>query len=294
MNKQILSLEEIFPFVRHVHLSGIEPFNQSTLLKAFDYRLFYIYDGKGYLMIKGRKYSVNKGNLLLWQPGTEYLIFSEPSHHMVIIGVNFDFTWNKRKLNNPIPPEKSKTFSDDRIVEYVRFTDMDAFNEPIFIKDFQAHENILLEMNHEYIVKKKYYVQRICGLFLALLGSIARYISVPNTSTNPDFNHIDLILDYIHAHYDQSISNKIIGAQHNFHPNYINKLMVLHTGISLHQYLINYRISKAANLMQTTGKSISEIAYGVGYKDISYFSRAFKSKMGESPGSFKSHSLGRI
>lgn len=289
-----LLLEEIRPFVRHVHLSGIEPFNQSTLLRALDYRIFYIYDGEGYLMINGRKYPVNKGNLLFWQPGIEYLIYSEPSYNMVIIGINFDFTWDNKNLNNPIPPVKSKDFNESRIVECIRFSDLDAFNEPVFIKDFKAYENILLEMNQEYTVKKKYYLQRICGLFLSIIGIVARYVSVPSISMGEGCRHIDLILDYIHANYNRPISNSEIGEKHNFHPNYVNRLMVLHTGTSLHQYLINYRISVAVNLMRTTGRNISEIAYSVGYKDVSYFSRAFKSKMGVSPSSYKTYAMGRI
>ena len=64
-NQKELLIEECTPYVRHVHLSGIEPFNQSTRLKALDYRVFYIYGGQGYLMIKGRKYPVRKGNLFL-------------------------------------------------------------------------------------------------------------------------------------------------------------------------------------------------------------------------------------
>jgi YesN/AraC family two-component response regulator len=107
-------------------------------------------------------------------------------------------------------------------------------------------------------------------------------------------NRIDLLLDYIHTNYDQPLSNDKIGKRFNFHPNYINKLMVLHTGTSLHQYLINFRLSKAANMLQSSSKSISEIAYSVGYKDINYFSKAFKNKYGESPSSFRSRLLGLI
>lgn len=294
MNRKELSIEEINPYIRHIHLSGIEPFIQSKLLKAFDYRLFYIYDGKGYIMVSGRRYNVAKGNLFFWQPGLEYLIFSDPSHCMVIIGVNFDFTWNNCRLDKPISPEKSNVFCEDNIVEYIHFTDVNAFNEPIYIKEFQAFENILLEMNYEYISRKKYYIQRICGLFLSFISIVARYVSDASASHVPGFKNIDLILDYIHAHYNEPISNIEIGLKHNFHPNYINKLMVLHTGTSLHQYLINYRITKAANLMRISGKSITEIASNVGYEDISHFSKAFKMKMGESPKSFRAHSLGRI
>lgn len=294
MNKIALAFEDIYPFVRLAHIVNIEPHIRPKLLKAFDYRLFYIYGGEGSFIVNGRKYPVAKGNLLFWQPGTEYSIHCEPTHTMTIIGINFDFTWNKSMLHDPIPPEKPENFNEDDIVEYALFTDAAELNEPAYLKDLQQHESFLLEINYEYTVKKKYYLQRISGLFLSLMDIVARYLCAPGAAPNQGYQNVDLMLDYIHSHYDQPVSNGEIGAKFNFHPNYINKLMVMHTGTSLHQYLINYRIARAVNLMQTSDKSISEIAYAVGYKDISYFSRVFKSKMGESPGSFKDRFIGRI
>jgi AraC-like DNA-binding protein len=68
--------------------------------------------------------------------------------------------------------------------------------------------------------------------------------------------------------------------------------MALHTGKPLHQYIIDYRLTRAAGMMRTSGKTITEIAASVGYRDVSYFSRAFKSRFGKSPIRYQSQFLG--
>ncbi|MDD5603266.1 MAG: AraC family transcriptional regulator [Eubacteriales bacterium] len=87
--------------------------------------------------------------------------------------------------------------------------------------------------------------------------------------------------------YEREITNKMIGRLFSFHPNYINKLMVHNTGKSLHKYILYHRISKAIVLIQSTDKSISEIAYKVGFNDSIHFSKQFKKVTGNKPMHFR-------
>lgn len=54
------------------------------------------------------------------------------------------------------------------------------------------------------------------------------------------------------------------------------------TGLSTKEYLNDYRLLLAHQLLQT-GMSIAEVAFEVGFGDPSYFSRAFKGKYGVTP-----------
>jgi len=49
-------------------------------------------------------------------------------------------------------------------------------------------------------------------------------------------------------------------------------------------FLINYRLEKAQEILMNSGKSVSEVAYETGYTSPSYFGKAFKKKFGRSPG----------
>ena len=54
-------------------------------------------------------------------------------------------------------------------------------------------------------------------------------------------------------------------------------------GLTPHDYLINARVRRARQLLVESNLSIKEIASALGYRDIYFFSRQFKAKMGITP-----------
>lgn len=66
-----------------------------------------------------------------------------------------------------------------------------------------------------------------------------------------------------------------------------NKLKAL-TGLSTTQFIRKTRIEYACQLLQQPQKSISEVAFAVGFQHISTFNRAFKEWTGQTPGDFRS------
>lgn len=58
-------------------------------------------------------------------------------------------------------------------------------------------------------------------------------------------------------------------------------------GVPVFKYLQNERLSKAHQLLRTTGKSVQEVAWHVGYDSLSSFSNAFEKKFGYRPSQIK-------
>ena len=248
---RLISFRDVNPFVRYVHMSHMESSLHQTSVKAYDHRLMYVYDGKGFFLVDNVKYHVSKGSLLYWQSGTEYMVSPDESGCMTVIGVNFDFTSDRNNVDYPVQPEKAREFNSDNILEKVCFRDAKSFNSMIFIRNCHSLESILLEMKNEYVIRKDHYKTRINGLFLTLLADIARLTDLPSASSNDDENLTDRIIKFICKNYAYPLTNKDIASKFNYHINYINRMMVLNTGTSLHQYLINYRIS-GQSLLKTT------------------------------------------
>ena len=69
--------------------------------------------------------------------------------------------------------------------------------------------------------------------------------------------------------------------------NRFTKVFTDYWQISPQEYLINYRISHAKNLLVNTAQTIGEIAARLGYSDHYFFARQFKAKTGFSPGVFR-------
>ena len=88
---------------------------------------------------------------------------------------------------------------------------------------------------------------------------------------------------YINEHLNADLSVAKL-AEHLFvSPNYLSRLFKKVAGIGCSEYIIKQRISKAKAMLETTSVQTGNIARYVGYKDINYFSVAFKKYTGLSP-----------
>ena len=83
-------------------------------------------------------------------------------------------------------------------------------------------------------------------------------------------------MDYIRLNFRENLTNEDIGKVFGYHPNYVNALLVKHTKMSLHQYVIDCKLNSAVQQLLTTDKSISEIADEINIPDTQYFARLFK------------------
>jgi signal transduction histidine kinase/DNA-binding response OmpR family regulator len=59
------------------------------------------------------------------------------------------------------------------------------------------------------------------------------------------------------------------------------------TEMTLGQYILKLRLDRAANLLSTTNKTVTEVVFSIGIESPSYFTKAFKAQFGISPSDFK-------
>lgn len=93
---------------------------------------------------------------------------------------------------------------------------------------------------------------------------------------------------FIHDHYRENISRTEIAASMYLAPEYMAKLFKKETGISLKQYLSDYRIRAAKELLGRPDVRISDVAQEVGFDNFSYFSTVFRKAVGMTPNEYHS------
>lgn len=91
----------------------------------------------------------------------------------------------------------------------------------------------------------------------------------------------------ISKRYKEDLSLQDMADVLNVNPAYFSTLFKKKTGVSFVQYLTNYRIKKAMNLLRTTGSSVEEISERVGYPNANYFVKVFKKTVGMNVSEFK-------
>lgn len=95
-------------------------------------------------------------------------------------------------------------------------------------------------------------------------------------------------IEYVQAHYAESIQVADVAAAVYVTPNYFSKIFKQETGENFTEWLNKFRIEKAkALILQQPGNKVYEIAAKVGFKDYKYFAFIFKKYTGYTPGTFK-------
>lgn len=275
-----MKLENITPFIRFVRTeSKIPPGNE---LVPLDNRLFYCTGGEGIINISGKDFHLKKGCLLYWSAGTPYRYVTRSAK---VIGCNFDFTNESADISVPVPPARAGLFSKKDITENVVFEDEKILNSYFIVDNAFSLEEKFFELENEFSSKKLYYRNRCSAILTDILAMTMRLIKIPAECKTSAI--AEEILNYVRENYHKNITNINIGKQFNYHPNYINKLISEHTGMSLHKYIISHRINTAISLLQSTDNTISAIAEMVGMPDLKHFSKCFKNVTGMAPSYYK-------
>ena len=95
------------------------------------------------------------------------------------------------------------------------------------------------------------------------------------------------IIEYIQSGYDQKIMINDLAQQFFLNPSYLSNLFKQETGKSFTAYLVECRLKKAAELLETTELTLYEISAKVGYEDYFHFSKLFKKHMNISPANYR-------
>jgi len=92
---------------------------------------------------------------------------------------------------------------------------------------------------------------------------------------------------YLRKHFNEPISYRTIKEELRFNPTYISRCMKQAYGMTLTEYLIYYRIERAAILLIKTDLPVSQVAEQVGFMNVSYFARKFMKQKNVNPSGFR-------
>ena len=106
---------------------------------------------------------------------------------------------------------------------------------------------------------------------------------------NADTTHLTVkrMKSMIHEFYRTGIMLDEISRKLDMTPEYLGTLFHRETGTTFSNYVKNYRISKAKELLVGTNLKLYEVAEKVGYSDPKYFSRIFKEITGQLPTEYR-------
>jgi AraC-like DNA-binding protein len=164
-----------------------------------------------------------------------------------------------------------------------------SMDSPIYLsKSSELHERLLNEMLNIVENRKASMLHEIGRLYIFLdilmqSNLKAKYLEKNNMK---DF-YIQEAISYIEGHFQENISVESIADFCGLNRSYFGKIFKAVIGKSPQDFLLEYRMSKATELLKLTNLSIREVGIAVSYENQFHFSRAFKNVYGISPYEWK-------
>ncbi|XOJ01506.1 AraC family transcriptional regulator [Paenibacillus polymyxa] len=116
--------------------------------------------------------------------------------------------------------------------------------------------------------------------------------TLPHSSTSYILQtRLQLMLDFIFKNYERKIHLTDIADAAKVSKSEALRCFKLGADITPVEYLIQYRLSKAKELLLNSEKNVTEIASHVGFENVGYFSRMFKKNYGATPKLLRKTSL---
>src|SRR5690606_4102208 len=98
---------------------------------------------------------------------------------------------------------------------------------------------------------------------------------------------VEKIRRYIELHMDEELSRQHIADFVGLNPDYVVKLFKKEMGLSISDYILERRLSRAKDLLLKSDMTISDVAMSVGYANFSYFSTLFRKETSMTPQEFR-------
>ena len=151
---------------------------------------------------------------------------------------------------------------------------------------YQEYKELIEEMFNIGFDHPPFYEIRLKSLVSGLLYRLLRdgLIQIFDRPTESgDVKAVRQVVDYIAENYRENITLAKLAEVVKMSETGLSRLFRSITGMSCIDYVIEYRMSKAISMVRLTDKPIIEIAYEVGFNNISYFNRTFKKHFQRTP-----------
>lgn len=225
------------------------------------YILHYVFEGEGVLRIDGKELKVKSNSFFLLPPDVLVQYQADEKKPWQYAWIHFH------------------GFKSTEIVRSIGMTRKEPVYVPIEensqLKD--AVINLIMYKENEYACIGYMYI------LFDKMNRWTRHVEKKAGTNLRTMNYMREAIQYINTKYCESIMVQQIADHCGVDRAYLSKIFKYATGNTLQEYLIQFRIIRAKQLLKDTDLSVKYVSYSVGYNDPFTFSKVFKKQEGVSP-----------
>lgn len=228
------------------------------------YKIHFIHKGAGMVQVRGRTYALGAGQAFLIYP--EVSTYYEADRRSPWV-----YSW--------------LAFRGEQVEQILARTRLTP-EQPVFPMDLRVmpglYEQLTLAAAKDY--GSDLQLKSVMYEFLSVLTQV-----IPHSDPTADpvmkkqDAYIVQSIEFLHAHFHEPVSIRQLASYLGLDRKYLSVLFKESLGMPPQQYLLQYRMDKACELLRKGQYSIGEVARSVGYQDPLLFSKMFKKVKGVSP-----------
>ena len=240
------------------------------------YEIYLTHSGPMSCLINDKIYDLNPNDMLVFAPSDIHMSTRPKNKKYMSTVINFC-------------PDNIKNIGEKTDVLFPFRASADNFSHKVSLSDNKVSDFIDMLKKMESLLKSnnKYNDVRQQILLVEILLFINEMYAANATCSLSEKKHNDEIVTKIMLYINENITENLnlsnLSNRFFISKNILNNHFKRKTGYTLGQYIINYRMYCARQLLES-GESVYNTAWKVGYQNTSNFIRAYKKVMRITPG----------
>ena len=231
------------------------------------YLIHLVLSGRGAYKVNGETWNLQAGDLFLVKPSQLVLYSADADEPWEYCWVGFNGA------------------CANKLVAQLPFTDLAPIHHA---RDAAALRHALELIYQARGLEPQDEASMVGYLYLFIAALMRESLEAEAHATSSSSQYVLNAIKYIQFNYSHDISINDVAKSVGVSRSHLYRVFMSNVGKSPIDYLTEYRINEACNLLRTSSLSIAEVAISVGFFDQFYFSRVFKKTVGIPPSKYVS------
>lgn len=298
MEKKI-NFNEMNLYVRFVQYAEGDPVTYYLPWRIlYDNFLMFVTEGCMRLRFDNKEIEIHENELCIIPPFLRNKLEVQESVHSWYYGVHFDFFYDdSEKFNEDVyipermgyeygtllemPVEESLSHRNIYRPESIQFPEKIRIRRHAALRELMEKLFVQFEQKefgYEILMKATFY-----EIFHLIIQEIREEENIHETG---DSSAILRYMQDLAEDCEKKLDIAQIALEYGMTPQKFRSYFKMLTSRTPKEYLIDCKVERAKELLETGKYQVSQVAYMLGYDDVFYFSKLFKRKTGKTPKSY--------